>query len=274
MLDLGDLFDFTKLLQGSSREKAPRPFQELVNKTGLSSRGTDAVLDFERTWAHFVDDLLPVAGKGAMAIVSGDWSGLSKENLTDVLGVWKVWTRYRDDLEVAAKKINPFAKGGRGVDPRVSQAAQEQLKGFNAFRQAVAPTEAREKKGMFARFKDWFSDKTTDLKKMVQDFDLDEWSETGLGQVATGTAAAGMVAAMSYRGDVEGYRDERELPERERFGRWAEIEARYPEVTRIERPKEKSVTKLGYGTVIGNVPDGRVVLQTAVSLWVVDPSDL
>ena len=55
---------------------------------------------------------------------------------------------------------------------------------------------------------------------------------------------------------------------------WAEIEAQYPEVTRLEQPRERSVTKLGYGAVIGNVPDGRVVLQTAVSLWVVDPSDL
>jgi len=271
---VSDLFDLAGFLEGSSGKKAPRPFAELVRNTGLGGRGADAVLDFERTWAHFMDDLVPVAGTRVMAIVSGDWSGLTKESLTDVLNVWKVWTRYRDDLEMAAKGVNPFASGGQDIDPRVSRMAQEQLRGFDAFRKAVAPAEAREKRGMFARFKDWFSGKTTDLKQLIQDFDLDEWTETGLGQVASGTVAAGMVAAMGSVGDVEGYRGTRELPERERFGSWREIEARYPAVTKTDMPGKKSVTKLGYGEVIGSAPDGRVVLQTAVSFWVVDPNDL
>ena len=50
--------------------------------------------------------------------------------------------------------------------------------------------------------------------------------------------------------------------------------ARYPGTERLEHTASKSVTKLGYGTVIGHVPDGRVVLETTVSLWVVDPNDL
>jgi len=277
MLDLSELFDFDSVLGGTfggRRDRCPRPFEELTRETGLSGSGVTKVLGFERLWASFIDDLLPIVGPGATAIVSGDWSGLNKESLGDVLKVWKVWTRYRDDLETATRQLDPFAKGGRGIDPRVSRAAQAQLKGYNAFRRAISPTEEREKKGMFARFRGWLTDKTSDLKQSLRDFDLDEWAETGLGQVATGAAAAGMVAAVSYRGDVDGYMDQRELPERERFSKWSEIETRYPGVARLDNATKKSVTKLGYGTVIGHVPDGRVVFQAAVSLWVVAPGDL
>ena len=83
-----------------------------------------------------------------------------------------------------------------------------------------------------------------------------------------------MVAATSYKGDVDGYRTKHALPERERFARWAEIERAYPGATRLEHVADKATTKLGYGTVIGHVPDGRVVFQSAVSLWIVDPNDL
>jgi hypothetical protein len=83
-----------------------------------------------------------------------------------------------------------------------------------------------------------------------------------------------MVAAVSYTGDVQGYQAQRELPPRERFRKWQDVEARYPDASRLNSPASKSVTKLGYGTVIGHVPDGRVVLQTAVSLWVVDQNEL
>jgi hypothetical protein len=83
-----------------------------------------------------------------------------------------------------------------------------------------------------------------------------------------------MVAAISHTGDVEGYQAERGLPERERFRRWSEIEAKYPGATQLDNLAKKGVSKLGYGTVIGQVPDGRAVYQTSVSLWVVSPSDL
>jgi len=277
MLDLGELFDFEGVLKGafgSKHKSCPRPVQDLVRQSGLSGAGVDKVLDFERLWASFVDDLLPVVGPGAAAIVSGDWSGITRDKLGDMLQVWKVWTRYRDDIEQAARQLNPFARGGRGVDPRVAHAAQAQLDGYNAFRQAISITEEREKKGAFARFKDWLGGKASDLKQAIRDFDLDEWAETGLGQVVTGAAAAGAVAAMSYKGDVDGYMEGRELPERERFRRWSEIEARYPGAERLEDPAPKAVSRLGYGTVIGSVPDGRVVFESAVSLWVVAPDEL
>ena len=274
VLDLGGLFDIESVLQGSFGKKCPRPFAELSRQTGLGGKGADAVLSFERTWAHFVDDLLPVIGPGAAAVISGDWSGLSKDNLGDILNVWRVWTRYRNDLEESARRLNPFAKGGRGIDPRVSRAAQAQLKGYDAFRRAIASTEEREKKGAFARFKDWLTGKKTNLRQMIQDFDMDEWAETGWGQATVGVAGAGFVALMSSHGDVGEYRQERKLPERERFRRWSEIQAQYPGASQLGGSQSKSVTKLGYGAVIGHVPDGRVVLQTAVSLWVVDPSEL
>lgn len=274
MIDLGQLFDFNRVLQGTFGAKCPRPFAELADKAGLHGSGVSTVMDFERLWAHFMDDLLPIVGPGAAAIFSGDWSSMSQDKLTNMLQVWKVWTRYRDDLERAAGQLNPLAKGGPGIAPQVSQAAQAQLTGYNAFRKTIAVTEDREKKGAFARFKGWLGGKTTDLKQSLQGFNLDEWAETGWGQAATGVAGAAFVAMMSSTGDVEGYRAERQLPERERFRRWAEVESRYPGATRLERPAPSSTTKLGYGTVIGHVPDGRAVLETAVSLWVVDPNDL
>jgi hypothetical protein len=276
-MDLSDLFDLSSVLQGAfgrKHAKCPRPFAELVDKTGLMGKGVDQVKSFERLWAHFLDDLVPVVGPGAQAVVSGDWSNLTKADLTDMLGVWKVWSRYRDDLRIAAQRLNPLAKGGRGIDPRVANAAQAQLKGFGAFQSAISVTEEREKKGAFGRFKDWLTGKTTNLKQSIANFDLDEWAETGWGQAATGLAGAGVVAAMSYTGDVEGYQAQRELPERERFQKWVDVETRYEGATKLQNPAAKSVTKLGYGTVIGHVPDGRVVLQTAVSLWVVDPNEL
>ena len=273
-MDINNLFNLKSILQGALGKKCPRPLADLASKSGLEGKGTEAVVDFERLWAQFIDDMIPAVGPGATAIMSGDWSGIDKNKLTDVLGVWKVWTQHRHDLEEAARQLNPFAKGGRGIDPQVARAAQKQLQGYNAFRSAIAPTEEREKKGMFARFKDWLTGKTTDLKQTIQDFDLDEWAESGIGQVATGAAGAGMVAAMSYRGDVEGYQEERQLPARERFRTWAGIESQYPSLTKLETLAPKSVTKLGYGTVIGHLPDGRVVLETAVSLWVVDPGEL
>jgi hypothetical protein len=276
-MDFGDLFDFNSVLQGAfgrKHGKCPRPFEALVDKTGLRGKGVDDVMRFERLWVHFLDDLIPIVGSGAQAIVSGDWGNLTKADLTDMLGVWKVWSRYREDLRTAAQRLNPLARGGRGVDPRVASAAQAQLRGFNAFQSAISVTEEREKKGAFRRFRDWLTGKTTDLKQSIANFDLDEWAETGWGQAATGLAGAGMVAAMSYKGDVEGYQAERELPARERFGKWTDVEATYAGATKLDNPAPKSVTKLGYGTVIGHVPDGRVVLQTAVSLWVVDPSEL
>lgn len=277
MLDLSELFDMEGVLQGAFGKKharCPRPVQELVQGAGLSGRGVEHVLDFERLWSGFIDDLLPVIGPGAAAVVSGDWSGLTKDNLGDMLQVWKVWTRYRDDIDVAARQLNPFAKGGRGVDPRISRAAQSQLQGYNAFRKAIAATEDREKKGAFGRFKDWLTGKTSSLKQSLANFDLDEWAETGWGQAAAGVAAAGMVAAMSYTGDVDGYMAERELPPRERFRRWSEVAAKYPGAKELAQPAAKSASKLGYGATIGHVPDGRVVYQTAVSLWVVDPNEL
>jgi hypothetical protein len=277
MLDLSEIFDIESVLKGgfgAKHNKCPRPFEDLTHQAGLAGQGVDKVLGFERLWASFVDDLLPVIGPGASAVISGDWSGLTKDNLGDMLQVWKVWTRYRADLEHAASQINPFAKGGRGIDARVSRAAQAQLNGYNAFRKAISVTEEREKKGAFGRFKDWLSGKTTDLKHFIRDFDLDEWAETGWGQAATGLAAAGMVAAMSYTGDVDGYMDQRELPARERFRRWDEIAAKYPGAEKLDNPAAKAVSKLGHGTVIGHVPDGRVVYQTAVSLWVVAPGEL
>jgi len=276
-MDFGDLFDFSSVLQGTfgrKHGKCPRPFEALVDKTGLRGKGVDDVMRFERLWAHFLDDLIPIVGSGAQAVVSGDWSNLTKADLTDMLGVWKVWSRYREDLRTAAQRLNPLARGGRGVDPRVASAAQAQLKGFNAFQSAISVTEEREKKGAFRRFRDWLTGKTTNLKQSIANFDLDEWAETGWGQAAAGLAGAGMVAAMSYKGDVDGYQAERELPARERFGKWTDVEAAYADATKLDSPAPKSVTKLGYGTVIGHVLDGRVVLQTAVSLWVVDPSEL
>jgi hypothetical protein len=276
-MDLGDLFDIGSVLRGTfgrKRGKCPRPFEDLVDKTGLRGKGVDEVIRFERLWAHFLDDLIPIVGPGAQAVVSGDWSKLTKADLTDMLGVWKVWSRYRQDLRTAAQQLNPLAKGGRGVDPCVSRAAQAQLRGFDAFQSAISVTEERERKGAFGRFKDWLTGKTTNLKQSIADFDLDEWAETGWGQAAAGLAGAGMVAAMSYTGDVQGYQAQRELPPRERFRKWQDVEARYPDASRLDNPASKSVTKLGYGTVVGHVPDGRVVLQTAVSLWVVDPSEL
>jgi hypothetical protein len=229
---------------------------------------------FERLYAHLIDDLIPVVGPGAQAIISGDWSNLTKADLTGMLGVWKVWTRYRQDLRAAARRLNPLAKGGRGIDPRVASAARAQIKGFEAFQSAVSVTEEREKKGAFARFRDWFAGKTTDLKQSIANFDLDEWAETGWGQAVSGLAGAGMVAAVSYKGDVAGYQAQRELPPRERFRKWQDVEAGYPGASRLESPAPKSVTKLGYGTIVGHVPDGRVVLETAVSMWVVDPNEL
>ncbi len=83
-----------------------------------------------------------------------------------------------------------------------------------------------------------------------------------------------MVAAMSYTGDVDGYMQQQQLPERERFRKWDEVIAKYPGATRAERPANKAVSKLGYGAVIGQVPDGRVIYETAVSLWVVSPDEL
>jgi len=277
MLDLSELFDMSNVLNGafgSKHAKCPRPLEELAKKSGLSGNGVSQVLDFERLWASFVDDLLPIVGPGAKAILSGDWSGLTKDSLGDVLSVWKVWTRYRPELEMAVQQVNPFAKGGRGIDPAVSRAAQEQIRGYNSFRQAIAPTEEREKKGLFGRFKGWLTGKTSDVKRYLHDFDFDKWAETGIGQVATGAAAAGMVAAMSYTGDVDGYMQQQQLPERERFRKWDEVIAKYPGATRAERPANKAVNKLGYGAVIGQVPDGRVVYETAVSLWVVSPDEL
>ena len=277
MLDLSDLFDLSSVFRGDLAKKydrCPRPFEELVGKIGLQGKGVDAVAGFERLWAHFIDDLIPIVGPGAGAVISGDWSKLSKADLTDMLGVWKVWTRYREDLKTASRRLNPFAKGGRGIDPRVARAAQAQLRGFNAFQSAVSITEEREKKGAFARFKGWLTGKTTDLRQSIANFDMDEWTETGWGQAAAGLAGASVVAAVSYKGDVQGYQAQRELPERERFIKWHEIEAQYPNAARLDNPARKSVTKLGYGTVIGHVPDGRVVLETTVSLWVVDPNDL
>lgn len=277
MLDLSELFDMSNVLNGafgSKHAKCPRPLEELAKKSGLSGNGVSQVLDFERLWASFVDDLLPIVGPGAKAILSGDWSGLTKDSLGDVLSVWKVWTRYRPELEMAVQQVNPFAKGGRGIDPAVSRAAQEQIRGYNSFRQAIAPTEEREKKGLFGRFKGWLTGKTSDVKQYLHDFDFDKWAETGIGQVATGAAAAGMVAAMSYTGDVDGYMQQQQLPERERFRKWDEVIAKYPGATRAERPANKAVNKLGYGAVIGQVPDGRVVYETAVSLWVVSPDEL
>ena len=277
MLDLSELFDMEGVLQGvfgRKHKKCPRPMQDLVRDGGLSGPGVDHVLDFERLWSGFIDDLLPVIGPGATAVISGDWSGLSKDNLGDILQVWKVWKRYRDDLETAVKKLNPLAKGGRGVDPRISRAAQSQVQGYNAFRKAISTTETREKKGAFGRFRDWLTGKATSLKQSLANFDLDEWAETGWGQAATGAAAAGMVAAMSYTGDVDGYMDEHELPERERFGRWSEVAAKYPGAEKLAKPAAKSGSKLGFGTTIGQVPDGRIVYHTAVSLWVVDPNEL
>ena len=277
MTDLNELFDFGSILQGAfgaQHDQCPRPFEKMAQQAGLSSNGVEAVTGFERLWAQFIDDVLPVVGPGAAAMLSGDWSKLNKDSLTDMLQVWKVWTRHRDSLEEAVKRLNPFAKGGRGIDSRVSQAAQTQINGFNAFRKAISVTEEREKKGAFARFKDWLTGKTTDLKQNMQSFNFDEWAETGWGQAATGVAGAAFVALMSSSGDVDGYRAERELPERERFNKWAEIEAKYPGATQLDQPASKSTTRLGYGTVIGSVPDGRVVFQSAVSLWVVDPNDL
>jgi hypothetical protein len=240
----------------------------------LSSRGLDTVLDFERLWAGFIDDLLPVVGPGASAVIAGDWSELSKESVADVLQVWKVWTRYRTDLGTAAKRLVPFSKGSRNVDPRVARVAQSQLAGYNAFRQAIAPTEEREKRGLFGRFQGWLSDKTTDLKESLRDFDLDEWTDTGAGQAVTAAAGIGLVAATSYKGDVDGYMDRRELPDRERFRDWGAIEEKYPGATRLSNPAPKGVSKLGYGTVVGQVPDGRVIYQTTVSMWVVAAQEL
>lgn len=277
MLDLSELFDVSSVLDGAfgtKHAKCPRPLQELTKKSGLSGNGVTQILDFERLWASFVDDLVPAVGPGAKSILSGDWSGLNKDSLGDVLSAWKVWTRYRPEIEASVHQISPLAKGGRGIDPTVSRAAQEQLRGYNAFRQAIAPTEEREKKGVFSRFKGWLTGKASDVKQYLRDFNFDEWAETGIGQVAVGAAAAGMVAAMSYTGDVDGYMQQQQLPERERFRTWGEIEAKYPGVARDESPAKKAVSKLGYGTVIGQVPDGRVVYETAVSLWVVSPSEL
>lgn len=277
MINLDELFDLSTVLEGfvgQKQKQCPRPFEDLAQKTGLHGRGVDAVTRFERLWAHFVDDLAPVAGPGARAIVSGDWSHLSKADLTELLGVWKVWTRYRQDLQIAAERLNPFARGGQGIDPRVSSAVQAQLKGFNAFQSTLSITEKREKQGAFARFKDWLSGKTSDLKQTMSDLDMDEWTQGGWGPAAAGLAGAGIVAAMSYKGDVQGYQAERALPPRGRFRTWHEIEAAYPGATRLDDPGKKRVTRLGYGTEIGQVPDGRVVLETAVSLWVVDPDDL
>ena len=277
MLDLDDLFDLPSILGGALGKKhvqCPRPVEALVRETGLDGLGVDKVLSFERLWAHFIDDLTPAIGPGAQAVVSGDWSGLDKSALVDMLGVWKIWTRYREDLRHAAQQLNPLAKGGAGIDPRLSRLANNQLRGFNAFQSALSVTEEREKKGAFARFKDWLTGKSTDLKQSIRDFDLDEWAEGGWGQAATGLVGAGVVAAMSYRGDVEGYQEERALPPRERFDDWEELAARYPGAERLEHAASKSVTKLGYGAVIGRVPDGRVVLETTVSLWAVDPNDL
>ncbi len=275
-MDLTKLFDLRNILQGLSGRQGscPRPFADLARQSGLRGSGVEAVTGFERLWAQFVDEVTPIAGTGAAALMSGDWSGMSQDKLTDMLQVWKVWTRYRDRLEKAARQLNPLTKGGRGIDPRVTQAAQAQLHGFNAFRQSIAITEEREKKGAFAHFKDWLTSKTSDLKHEMQHFNLDEWAETGWGQVAVGAAAAGFVAMMNSSGDVQGYSEQRQLPPRERFGRWAEIEARYPGAAQIESPAPKSTTRLGYGTVIGRLPDGRVVFQSAVSLWVVAPDDL
>jgi hypothetical protein len=277
MVELDELFDLESILQGTLGKKykqCPRPFDELTQNAGLRGQGVDAVLSFERLWAHFIDDLMPIVGPGARAVVSGDWSNLTKTDLADMLGVWKVWTRYRQDLGTAAQRLNPFAQGGKGIDPRVSSAAQAQLRGYSAFQSAISVTEERDRKGAFARFKDWLSGKTSDLKQSIRDFDLDEWAESGWGQAAAGLAGAGMVAAMSYQGDVQGYQAGRELPPRERFRTWQEVEAQYAGAVRLDHPAGKSVSKLGYGTVIGHVPDGRVVLETTVSLWVVDPNDL
>ena len=277
MLDLDDLFDLPSILGGSLGKKytqCPRPVEAFVRETGLGGLDVDKVLSFERLWAHFIDDLTPAIGPGAQAVVSGDWSGLDKNALVDMLGVWRVWTRYRKDLRESAQRLNPLAKGGAGIDPRIARLANDQLRGFNAFQSALSVTEAREKKGAFARFKDWLTGKSTNLKQSMQNFDFDQWAEGGWGQAATGLAAAGVVAAMSYRGDVEGYQEERALPTRERFDEWEDLIARYPGTERLEHTASKSVTKLGYGTVIGHMPDGRVVLETTVSLWVVDPNSL
>jgi hypothetical protein len=275
MINLDELFDLHSLLEGfSGYKQCPRPFEALAQKAGLHGRAVDAVTRFERLWAHFVDDLAPVAGPGARAIVSGDWSHLSKADLTDMLGVWKVWTQYRQDLQTAAQSLNPLARGDQDLDPRVSNAVHAQLRGFNAFQTALSTTEAREKQGAFARFKDWLTGKTPDLKQTMSDLDIDEWTKGGWGQAAAGLGAVGVVAAMSYKGDVQGYQAKQALPPRERFGTWQDVKGAYPGATRQDSPGEKRVTKLGYGTEIGQVPDGRVVLETAVSLWVVDPGDL